>query len=39
MFVAVQQIEEDGKEFRLIFSRKTDLSAKSPRREERRSFL
>jgi hypothetical protein len=35
---AVQQIEEDGTQFRLIFSRKTDLSEKS-RREERRSFL
>jgi hypothetical protein len=34
----VQQIEEEGKAFRLIFSRKTDLSEKS-RREERRSFL
>jgi hypothetical protein len=35
----VQNIEEDGKAFRLIFSRKTDLSEKSSRREERRSFL
>jgi hypothetical protein len=35
----VQHIEEDGKDFRLILSRKTDLSEKSPRREERRSFL
>jgi hypothetical protein len=32
---AVQQIEEDGEAFRLIFSRKTDLSEKSPRREDR----
>ena len=36
---AVQQIEEEGEAFRLIFSRKTDLSEKSPRREERRTFL
>ena len=35
----VQNIEEAGKEFRLIFSRKTDLSEKNPRREDRRSFL
>ena len=35
----VQNIEEDGKAFRLIFSRKTDLSEESPRREERRNFL
>jgi hypothetical protein len=36
---AVQNIEEQGKEFRLILSRKTDLSEKIPRREERRGFL
>jgi hypothetical protein len=35
----VQSIEEHGAAFRLIFSRKTDLSEKSPRREERKSFL
>jgi hypothetical protein len=35
----VQNIEEQGKEFRLILSRKTDLNEKIPRREERRSFL
>jgi hypothetical protein len=35
----VQSIEEDGKAFRLIFSRKTDLSEKSQRRENRKSFL
>jgi hypothetical protein len=35
----VQNIEEDGKQFRLIFSRKTDLSEKTQRREDRRSFL
>jgi hypothetical protein len=32
---AVQQIEEDGTAFRLIFSRKTDISEQIPRREER----
>jgi hypothetical protein len=36
---AVQQIEEDGTAFRLIFSRKTNLSEQTPRREERRRFL
>jgi hypothetical protein len=36
---AVQHIEEQGNEFRLIFSRKTDLNEKIPRREERRGFL
>jgi hypothetical protein len=36
---AVQNIEEDGTAFRLIFSRKTDLAEQMPRREERRSFL
>jgi hypothetical protein len=36
---AVQQIEEEGEEFRLIFSRKIDLSAKSRREERRRNFL
>jgi hypothetical protein len=36
---AVQQIEEDGTAFRLIFSRKTDISEKNSRREERRRFL
>jgi hypothetical protein len=35
----VQNIEEQGKEFRLILSRKTDLNEKIPRREERRGFL
>jgi hypothetical protein len=35
----VQNIEEQGKEFRLILSRKTDLNEKIPRREDRRSFL
>jgi hypothetical protein len=35
----VQNIEEDGTAFRLIFSRKTNLSEQSPRREERRGFL
>jgi hypothetical protein len=35
----VQNIEEVGKEFRFILSRKTDLSERTPRREERRSFL
>jgi hypothetical protein len=35
----VQNIEVEGKAFRLILSRKTDLSEKSPRREERKSFL
>jgi hypothetical protein len=34
----VQNIEEDGKNFRFILSRKTDLSEKTPMREERRSF-
>jgi hypothetical protein len=36
---AVQNIEEDGTAFRLIFSRNTDLSEQIPRREERRRFL
>jgi hypothetical protein len=36
---AVQQIEEVGKEFRLIFSRKTDLSEKTPRQEDRRGLF
>ncbi len=36
---AVQQIEEEGEAFRLIFSRRIDLSEQHPRREERRSFL
>jgi hypothetical protein len=36
---AVQNIEVEGKAFRLIFSRKTDLSEKNPRREDRKSFL
>jgi hypothetical protein len=36
---AVQNIEEQGKEFRLILSRKTDLNEQMPRREDRRSFL
>jgi hypothetical protein len=35
----VQQIEEDGETFRLIFGRTTKLSEKNPRRDERRSFL
>ena len=35
---AVQNIEEEGEAFRLILSRKTDLSEKRPRREERRSL-
>jgi hypothetical protein len=35
----VQNIEEQDKEFRLILSRKTDLSENIPRREDRRSFL
>jgi hypothetical protein len=35
----VQQIEEQGQEFRLIFSRTTDLNEKIPRREVRRGFL
>ena len=35
----VQQIEEEGEAFRLIFGRKTELSEKNPRRDERRSFL
>jgi hypothetical protein len=35
----VQNIEKQGKDFRLILSRKTDLSEQNPRREERRSFL
>jgi hypothetical protein len=35
----VQSIEEAGTAFRLILSRKTDLSETSPRREHRRSFL
>jgi hypothetical protein len=35
----VQNIEEVGKEFRFILSRKTDLSEKSSRREDRKSFL
>jgi hypothetical protein len=36
---AVQNIEEGGTAFRLIFSRQTDLSEQIPRREERRRFL
>jgi hypothetical protein len=36
---AVQQIEPEGEDFRLIFSRKIDLSAQSSEREERRRFL
>jgi hypothetical protein len=36
---AVQNIEQDGKAFRLILSRNTDLSEKLPSREERRRFL
>ena len=35
----VQNIEEQGEAFRLILSRKTDLSEKIPRREVRRGFL
>jgi hypothetical protein len=35
----VQQIEEDGEAFRLIFGRTTELSEKNSRRDERRSFL
>ena len=34
----VQNIEEQGKEFRLILSRRTDLN-ENPRREERRSLF
>jgi hypothetical protein len=34
----VQIIEEQGKEFRFILSRKTDLN-ENPRREERRSLF
>jgi hypothetical protein len=35
----VQNIEQEGKEFQFILSRKTDLSKESLRRDERRSFL
>jgi hypothetical protein len=35
----VQNIEEQGKEFRFILSRRTDLGEKIPRREERRSLF
>ena len=35
----VQNIEEQGKEFRLILSRRTDLDEKIPRREERRGLF
>ena len=34
----VQNIEEQGKEFRLILSRRTDLN-ENPRRQERRSLF
>ena len=36
---AVQQIEEEGTAFRLIFSRRIQLSEQNPRREERRSLF
>ena len=35
----VQNIEEQGKEFRFILSRRTDLGEKITRREERRGLF
>ncbi len=35
----VQQIEEEGETFRLIFSRRTDLTEQHPRREDRRKGM
>lgn len=35
----VQNIEEEGKEYRFILSRKTDLNDTVPKQEERRRFL
>jgi hypothetical protein len=35
----VQNIEEEGKEYRFILSRKTDLNETVPKQEERRRFL